>query len=220
MRVYFIRHGESEENAFGIHGGGASPLTEKGEEQTRFLAKRFENIPADCILSSDMVRAQKTAEEVSKGTGLGVEYLKLLRESQAPSALLGKNVINPDPETNDLLEAWHEKRFIDENFRYADEENVSDLKKRAREALSYLEARKEKDIIAVTHGTFLRVMVGVMLLGDEFTPQLLLTLREQFRMRNTGITVCEYTTRFRQDTSEYAGHFWQIVTWNDHAHLG
>ncbi len=207
MKVYFIRHGESEENTTQILAGGESPLTETGKAQARFVAERFKTIPVDLILSSDMIRAKRTAEEIAKTTGQGIVYSPLLCEASAPSELLGLK--HDDPKAVDVREKWLKKRQIDEAFHYSDEESLADLKARAKKALVFIEDREESDVAVVTHGTFLRMMIGVMALGDDFRGVFVNRLRLFLHTRNTGITVCEVKN----------GE-WRLLTWNDYAHLG
>ncbi len=62
MKVYMVRHGESEGNAYKVHSGWSSvELTEKGREQARGSAELLSGIDFDKIYVSDLVRAQQTA---------------------------------------------------------------------------------------------------------------------------------------------------------------
>lgn len=59
MKVYFVRHGESEGNIRGVHSGwGAFELTQRGREQAEATGKA---LPFDRIIVSDLVRTQQTA---------------------------------------------------------------------------------------------------------------------------------------------------------------
>lgn len=213
MRVYFVRHGESIENTTGIYKGGSAELTEDGKTQAGFVAERFLKIPIDIILSSDMERAKMTASVISEKVGIGVTHSKLLEELSAPSELLEKD--SDDPKTIAIRDAWfaHNRKREDEKSQYSDEESFYDAKKRAEKALAYIIKRKENDILVVTHGTFLRVMLIVMF---EKTLRINIPAAKHFPdfrdfliMSNTGITVCDYID----------GN-WKLITWNDNAHLG
>lgn len=71
--VYFVRHGQTVWNVENkICGATDSPLTEKGVEQAKELAKEIlnEGILFDEILYSPLSRARDTALEISKITGI------------------------------------------------------------------------------------------------------------------------------------------------------
>jgi len=62
MKVYVVRHGESEGNAQKKHSGwGLFDLTEKGRMQAEETGKVIRSIPFDRIFVSDLVRTQQTA---------------------------------------------------------------------------------------------------------------------------------------------------------------
>ncbi len=62
MKVYMVRHGESEGNAYRIHSGWSSvELTDKGKEQARASGRLLEDIDFDAVYVSDLVRTQQTA---------------------------------------------------------------------------------------------------------------------------------------------------------------
>lgn len=79
--LYIVRHGETEWNVQRIiQGQTDSRLTEKGQKQAKILAERFRNIKFDAVFSSDLVRAQRTAEIISIEHSLAVKTVKVLRE--------------------------------------------------------------------------------------------------------------------------------------------
>jgi broad specificity phosphatase PhoE len=73
MALYFVRHGESTNNASNLFTGRANPpLTKKGEEQA---AKTAEEIKAlgeiSYVISSPLIRAVRTAEIIAEAIGYG-----------------------------------------------------------------------------------------------------------------------------------------------------
>lgn len=63
MKLYLIRHGESEANAKRVHAGWQQVhLTERGIEQARKIGEYLDGIEFDKVYSSDLVRAMETAE--------------------------------------------------------------------------------------------------------------------------------------------------------------
>ena len=64
-------------------------------------------------------------------------------------------------------------------------------------------------LLVVTHGTFLCMLIGCMMAGEEISPQWFDRLHHFLVLKNTALRVCEYNQGK-----------WQLVIWNDHAHLG
>lgn len=82
MKIFLIRHGESEANAKGIDQGQKidTGLSEKGKEQARKIAERLKNEKIETIYSSDLKRAKETAKKIAKFHNLEVIQDKRLRE--------------------------------------------------------------------------------------------------------------------------------------------
>ena len=79
MRLYLIRHGESENNSTGRWTGWADVgLTEKGIEDAKRVRKYISDVEFDKIYSSDLIRAKKTAEIAIPGCTY--EETPILRE--------------------------------------------------------------------------------------------------------------------------------------------
>ena len=205
MKLYLVRHGESEYNAEELYQPPTSKLSEKGVEQANFLAQRFQSIPVDVIFSSSLTRAKETAEIIAKVIQKEIVYEDLLAEIKRPSEVIGKS--KKDPEVIELFKQI-DSHADDPNWHYSDEESFTDLKKRAQELLLFIESRQEEHILCVTHGAMLRMIICVMLHSDV-SAEFYQRFWNFFRTRNTGITVCDY------EDGE-----WHLVTWNDHAHLG
>ena len=71
--MYFVRHGQTVWNVENkICGSTDIDLTEKGHEQAVETGKKIlsENIKADIILYSPLMRAEKTAKHISEITGI------------------------------------------------------------------------------------------------------------------------------------------------------
>jgi len=76
-KLFLLRHGETEYNTRHIiMGQSDSPLTEKGIIQAYEAAKKVKKLGIDIIISSDLGRAVKTAEIISKETGIPVLRLE------------------------------------------------------------------------------------------------------------------------------------------------
>lgn len=82
MRIYVIRHGESEADILNVHEGRADfPLTEKGMAQARKMAKAVAaEAKLDKIYASTLTRAMQTATCLSQETGVPLTMMDELRE--------------------------------------------------------------------------------------------------------------------------------------------
>jgi broad specificity phosphatase PhoE len=211
-KIYFVRHGESEGNVGLYVQTPEEPLTKDGIEQAEIVSKRFLSLPIDVILSSPEKRAKMTAEVIENNIKKPLEYSDLLVEFIKPSAILKK--LKKDPEVKEI------KKIIKANFhvsgwKHSDEENFEDLKKRAIDLLNYILTREESNIVIVTHGIFMRMIVAVAVMGKELTSHEYWKFFVTLGMDNVGITILK-----SNDAEDYAdASVWELVTWNDHAHL-
>jgi broad specificity phosphatase PhoE len=204
--IYFIRHGSTDGNETDAYQVHTTPLSEKGLAQAAFVAERFKKIPVDVIISSDMTRAAQTADCIARVVGRTVVYSGFFHEILRPSAIRGR--LKADPEVMKIIERLN-RHFADDTQRHSDEENFFDIKQRAVAGLDLLAKRPEENILVVTHGTILRMLMAVMIDGEDTTPEFFLKLDHFLSPSNTGITKCLW----RDST-------WRLVVWNDHAHLG
>lgn len=79
MRLFLVRHGQTEWNAHGRAQGHTDiELDNDGLAQARQLTRAFHEIPINRIVSSDLKRCAVTAQHIS--TGVEIEYTPLLRE--------------------------------------------------------------------------------------------------------------------------------------------
>ncbi|MDP2648425.1 MAG: histidine phosphatase family protein [bacterium] len=219
--IYFVRHGESEENVGfhtgeGVFQGETSPLTERGREQARFIAERCAHLQFDALVASPAVRTQDTAGYISELTGKSIETAPMFTERILPEEFIGRK--KDDPEIQERYNEW-EASFFDENLRVGSGENFVDLKTRVAGALKYLTEHKADRIVVVTHGYFLRMLVAYIVFGDALTTEEFKKIIQTFRTANTGLTLAEYDSGQRGAVGLPAPQ-WLVRVWNDHAHLG
>jgi len=201
-RVYLVRHGQTVGNVAATTQGPDDPLNEIGLEQARLCAKRVQAFDFECIVSSDFTRAIDTAEAIRTETDKEVHQSELFRELRRPSEFWGKKIT----EHPEILEAYQQinDNYLNQDWHYSDEENFYDLKTRGLAALEYLLAREEEKILVVTHGNFLRALIGVVLRGGSYDGQDYLDIEATFEAGNTSVSVIEYTHHWRQDKFTWA----------------
>lgn len=212
VKVYFVRHGESEFNTKNLHQHAEVPLTEKGLEQASFIAKRIAGIRVDHMFASPYLRARQTAEIIAKKINKKIEFSDLIVELHRPSELVGYSYT--DPFALEIKKKIKE-HLDDAEWHYSDEENFYDFKRRAEKFIALLEKRFDaENVLVVTHGHITRMIMAVMFCKVEqdlvLSPELFHRFETFYMTRNTGITLCE----------KKSGKDWKLLTWNDHAHLG
>ena len=212
MKAYFVRHGESEQNAVEAFQHDANQLSARGKEQAGFLAERFKKISVSVIIASPLERAKQTAEVISHAIDIPIQYSPIFRERKRPSEIHGKSLQDP--------EALRIHRLLLENFtkggwKYSDEEMFSELKERAEEVIQFIEGFEGKDVLVVTHGVITLMILARMMFGNTLTAEESEKLRKFCVVENTGITLCERKVWWGDNDP-----WWRLVTWNDHAHLG
>lgn len=208
MKLFFVRHGESEFNEKELFQSKDVSLTEKGKRQAEFLAKRLSKIPIGIIISSPAVRAKQTVEIINKKLKKEIVFSELADERKMPKESIGKYVFSE--EIKKIKETMR-KNTKNSSWHYSDEENYAEYKNRIKKFYKYLNNLKEKNVLVVSHGGPIRMAVLLMMFGnDNFDPEVYYRFIELFRMTNSGITMCE---------REKSGH-WNVWAFNDHAHLG
>lgn len=212
MKLYLVRHGETVSNGTNMHGKPTDGLSEYGRKQVEFVAGRFLDISIDLIISSTLSRAKETAGIINVHLKKPLETSALIVERKYPEIVLGKTI--NDPEAIKFILAM-EQSYDAPDTHYADSESFNDLKDRARRFLNETLKRKEEKILVVTHGMFMRYLIGYMMFGEEFTGRDFIKLRDFMRTKNTGVTVCTHVA----DPKSYGTPGWKLETWNDHAHL-
>lgn len=207
--IIFIRHGESEGNASPIYLDPiASPLSATGRDQVARAAKRLtESAPYEVLISSPFARAKETANILGQALSVSPIFSDLFIERRKSSGYIGKEKIGP--------EMRRESELVRDNFRegwrLSDEENFDDLKARAGQALAYLAALPEQNILVSTHGVFMRCMAAYAMFGSSVTGPETQQVMRALRTDNASITTLEYDmTRANP---------WHIRHWNDCVHL-
>jgi probable phosphoglycerate mutase len=100
--IYLVRHGETAANAHRVLQTPDVPLSPRGQEQARRLARRLAAAGIARILSSDLARAALTAEALREATGAPLAQEPLLQERNlgdlrgTPYAELPGDVFGPD----------------------------------------------------------------------------------------------------------------------------
>lgn len=215
MNVYFIRHGETVSNTNKTIQGPDDTLTERGIKEAHMLAERIKNVNFDLAISSPLIRCTQTAEVYSHMTHADYSVNELFTELRPNSALIGKT---REHTTVVQANSEYQNNEHNEDWKLNDEESFAEFRKRAVEALSYLQALSSKEntnnVLVFTHGKFLRALVGVILFGAHMTKAEYKNISDTFYIQNASITKLIFKKSDGAKTDR-----WRIVHWNDCSHI-
>lgn len=208
-RILFIRHGETDWNRIKrIQGHIDIPLAESGEAQAQRLGTRLADeaqsgARLDAIWSSDLLRAQQTAQPVAEALGLPVQLTEGLRERNY-GAFQGHDSDEIAERFADEYAHWQTR---DPGFAPPEGESQREFYHRVLHALEPILARHAGGRIAcVAHG-------GVLDCVYRFANGLALDAPRAWPLLNTSVNVVDFE---RDDYLMQA----RVVAWGDVAHLG
>ena len=81
MRLWLVRHGETEANVAGLYSGHApTPLTGRGIAQAQTLGTLLRHVPVDNVLCSELERARHTTQLILGDREVPVRNMPELNE--------------------------------------------------------------------------------------------------------------------------------------------
>ncbi|MGC6386840.1 histidine phosphatase family protein [Ewingella sp. S1.OA.A_B6] len=81
MRLYLVRHGQTNANVDGVFCGSSDvALTEIGVSQAQHVAQQLASITLDTIIHTDLARSRATAEAIAVGRDTALQVQPLLQE--------------------------------------------------------------------------------------------------------------------------------------------
>ena len=81
MRLWLVRHGETEANVAGLYSGHApTPLTERGIAQAQTLSTLLRDVPVDNVLCGELERARHTTQLILGDREIPVRNMPELNE--------------------------------------------------------------------------------------------------------------------------------------------
>lgn len=207
-RFYFIRHGETLLNAKHIRQGEEGALSDTGRRQAEAVGRYLERFPIKRILTSAYPRARETAAIINAHLKAQVVPSPLFAERRNPSEIIGKST--GDPEVVRIVDQM-DLAYHGDDYRFSDEENFTDLKKRARKCVRLLALQGARETTVVTHHVFLKMLLAYMLYREQLHAADFIKLSFFNISDNAGITVCEF--RPWQFLSKTRG--WKVVSYNE-----
>lgn len=155
VRLYLIRHGQSEDNLIKCQSGWSqSGLTEEGREEARVLRERLKNIHFDHYYSSDLRRAKETQEVAFPD--VEVHETWLLREINT-GKLQGVRGVDSQAKYGALYTKCKDER----NYIAFNGENKALVRARAREFLKLME-ELEGNVAVFSHRNWINCLIEDM----------------------------------------------------------
>lgn len=157
MKLYVIRHGETDCNARGVYTGQSqAKLTEKGIEEAKRIKFLFDNKQIDKVYTSTLIRTQQTAEcVVSK------------REFEPRSEICEIDVGNLVGMTRAKAVEKYGEHFLDDlkinNFVDYGGENVEQFEKRVVGFIKEIEMSDYDSVAIFVHAGVLRCVMKYVL---------------------------------------------------------
>lgn len=147
MRIYVIRHGESETNQRGCYTGWMQVnLTEKGYEDAKSIRPFLQNVTFDRVYTSDLIRAKQTAETALPGCTY--EESTLLRE-------YGMGTIEGQPAATVTVK--------NRDFTPFGGENLELVRARVKEFMEEVTKTDAKNVAVFTHAGWMRTVASIIL---------------------------------------------------------
>lgn len=195
MKVFLIRHGETDRNATSVFQGyGPVPLNARGRRQATRVAERLRPMRPAMLYSSDILRARQTATIIGRKLQLPVQFCAGLREWNV-GVWAGK----PTADYTAHLETVQAHPVT-----YVPPEGESQLQTQARmvaQMQTFGEQHQGETILCISHGKaidlFARHILGLDVMA---TPA--------YGIANTSVNI--FTS---QDG------VWEVVTLNEIRHL-
>jgi len=156
-KIIIVRHGQTNANVEGrTQGHIDTPLNDLGLLQAKKTGEFIKtNFSISESWSSDLIRTQTTAKNIFKN----YKTTNLIREMSFGDweNNLFKDIAKKSPE---LVKEY--ENATDE-FKAPDGESFGDLFDRAKEFIKYLDFNSEKEVLIVSHGGFMRVLLTSLL---------------------------------------------------------
>jgi alpha-ribazole phosphatase len=157
MRLYLIRHGETDYNRNKRYCGHTDlPLNETGRKQVKGLRERFRNIKINFLYCSDLSRAKETAEIAFPDWKAGINFSSLIRELDFGEweGLTYEEIIARDEKAYKL---WLENPALSTP---PNGESLSSLQNRVKQFLQEIVGKfRDETVAVVTHSGPIRVIL-------------------------------------------------------------
>ena len=141
MKIYLVRHGESDSNVKYIYNYKDEDINQNGIEQAETLREKIKNIDYDIVISSPLLRAKHTAKIINV-KNKEIIFDERIREREHGS-LEGIPIDSIDKE--DFYNYYSKEK-------YGTSESFPDVVKRVNGFLNDLKNKDYNNVLIVSHG--------------------------------------------------------------------
>lgn len=145
MKIYYVRHGQTDWNLARKMQGGESEreLNETGIEQARETRELLKNTKYDLIISSPMRRAEQTTNIINEGNDIPIIIDERIRERKLGE--IEGHIITEEMEE----QIWN----YNLNYNIPGGENLHEFEKRILKFLEEIKQKySDKTVLIVAHG--------------------------------------------------------------------
>ncbi|MBU2865127.1 histidine phosphatase family protein [Reinekea forsetii] len=144
MKIYLLRHAESESNALGrLASSSDESLTSVGMIQAESIVPELKELGVTKVLCSTYLRARQTVKPFIDEVAIEIEYSDLLTEGEL---VLGKRpLVTTSDRQSDLSDA------------------ADSFLNRAILAVELMKGQKCRSLLVVTHGHMIRELINLFL---------------------------------------------------------
>ncbi|OCG49943.1 hypothetical protein A9G35_00630 [Gilliamella sp. Choc5-1] len=211
LNLYLIRHGQTQWNIKDqMQGSKDSPLTEQGILGAKLTGQHLKDISFMQAYSSPQKRAVDTRNYIVNENNIAIDTFELADLREMDFGLWeGKHVPTLKQDVPEFNVYLTDPANFDASVNQG--ENYADILARMKQALNTIVQNAPQDsgnILVVSHGTVLRILLCVLNGGDwrlhrdeEYFP----------RMLNTSISVVNYKQDDDQATGEFTVKFYNNV---------
>jgi|FLOH01.1.fsa_nt_gi broad specificity phosphatase PhoE len=195
MKLYLVRHGETEHNVAQLLQGFDDSLTILGIEQVNKAGLALNDVKFDEIYVSDLLRTKQTVKEISKFHPFTPVYFEPRLREQSVGVLENKPY-------GTVSKSAKEEGVEKIDYKPEGGESIRDLIARVTEFITWLIANKlDKTILIVSHGGPIINIILTLLKKDD-------SEYKNYQPDNASITILEV----EKDKAE-------MIKFNDVNHL-
>ena len=163
MKIYVIRHGETDANKNGVLQGSLDwPLNDYGIKLAKITGQNMKGITFDACYSSPLIRAKQTAEIVLKESGNNIDIQFDDRLKELNMGIYEGKKIKPKELEVPLVKILLFKYNAFLCGRFKGGENVKEVCKRTQEFLKELATKNYENVLVSMHGCSLRAMLNML----------------------------------------------------------
>ncbi|MFT5849337.1 MAG: alpha-ribazole phosphatase [Patiriisocius sp.] len=211
--IYLIRHGQTGGNLAKRHQLEETHITPEGKDQARKVGAFVKTLNLTRMIASSHVRTLETAGFITEGTDCIPESNPIFMELIRPDAIYGYR--HKSSRSMWYLMKWY-FGFAGDDGSVKEGESYQAFRQRIEDAQNLLTQSPDGARVAVvSHSVFISFLVAHMC---DTTPVSFFQARKLFKnmlkLRNGSVTHVQYDKNAAEGVCP-----WQLVAYNQHAHL-